>query len=224
MNKKIILNGVLIVLVGSLMLSVNTKAEDMPTSETGRDKMTVLTLCLSDLGKKYDVYFTIEEAYEEGSVQNPISSRLISCSIENSTLNEALRGLEQALPDVEILKSETNLAVVHLIDSRLKAMGNYPIDYMLDSINYSGPIVQLIDEVSKQVPTIEAQTMFAVGRGPIVMDMITKVTVSAINSSVRDVLTNYIPLSTYNRVLWIANTKLGDKPKTTVQFGGRARP
>lgn len=224
MNKKITVSGVLLILVVGLIISCSANTQEVSMSETSRDKMTVLTSCLSDLGKKYDVYFTIEEAYEERGIQNPISSSLIPCSIGNSALNEALLSLREALPDVEIRRSETNLAVIHLIDSRLQAMEDYALDYILDSFIYSGPITQVVDEVAKRVPGLVRRTVFVVGMGHMVMDMTTEINVSATNCSVRDIFTNYIPLSIYKRVLWIANTKLGDKPKTTMQFLGQATP
>ena len=90
---------------------------------------------------------------------------------------------------------------------------------MVPSIEFNGAIGDLIAELRQRGIPISLQTVFAIGR-PLAFDSDTRVMVKASGLPVRRILSDYIPLKGYSRVLWIAATPLRAGAETAVTFKG----
>jgi hypothetical protein len=159
---------------------------------------------LEMIGDRYDCYFTIETfTSSEGSQPNDLFNKRII--ITNPVLNrdQAIALIKRYLPEYNVLVKDNNPSIFHLIDRRLYNRDDYPLFKTVLS-PYDGPIQSYVERLSCHFKGCMHSPHSLGPWGIIIWDNTTHIKVGTLRQDVRSLLTNYIPLSRYNRLLWTA--------------------
>jgi hypothetical protein len=193
------------------------KFNTIRTTPTGFE-VSLLNI-LSEYGKHYNYFFTVEEAHEEEEIISPISSLLIELPFEEKEVYQgslqALDELRQLFPQLIFEINRNYPQIVHIIDGRLKEQASYGLNEIISSISFSGNSVELVNKINQQINNI-ANPPFMFSHE--FRDLTTIIKVKGENLTAREILSNFIKLKKADTVLWIARTKIGQNNKTYVHF------
>ena len=173
---------------------------------------------LDELGIRFDCYFTCEELFEKFGQASRIWYAHLAKGFQPTSREEMIAGLAQSLPGFMVVADKTSPAVIRIRDARLLNRADYGID-RTRKITFSGPPTELLDWLDKN------QADVALSRGGAfrerVFDGRSPLRIRSHDGSIRRLLTAYLPLSDYNRVLWVADSSVENgKLKTEVSFRG----
>jgi hypothetical protein len=190
---------------------------------------------LCAIGSKLGCYFTLEyRSYAlAGNLSIPHSTVVNNLNIPS--VSALISELNSSMQGFNIARDANNSNIIHIVESTLNANKAYALNCKIN-LRYSGNLGQceiinsagrntakgegLVTAIAKQVPSIQSGTEEAGSRGAI-NDCVTLVNVNATNESVRNILTDSIPLGAYNPVLWRAVTvKTNNNQQVLVQFFG----
>lgn len=176
---------------------------------------------LWDIALKYDCYFTLEERVESESSPCKVDEEKILPLPDGLSQKQALAHLEKQLPGYFIQPGRPNRAVIHLVDKKLASTKGYALDQKI-SITYDGLLYDLPDEILKKVPNFRKRYAYATG-GDWMYFAKTPARLKVTDLPVRRIVTDYVPLSQHNRIIWGAGTAMYDgKPGTCIQYYGLA--
>ena len=172
-------------------------------------------------GIKLDCYFTIEGTPREGE-----SGWIAVCDakwdMSVSSIDKLTAEVAAKVPGVKVFRSDDNPAVVHVMDKRLAGMADYVLAKKT-SITFKGKAQALVDRLhEKCFEELETRTAFLGGGWPPARPPdSTPIVCSARQAAVRRILSDYLPLSQYGRILWLAESRSeDDKLRTTIQYLG----
>ncbi len=182
---------------------------------------------LTVVGARLNCYFTLEldsrrqpQVFGE-KASFKLSPLLVASTKEDGstiTIHALIKKLQRELPEVHIAQSKEDPRIIHLIDASLLADADYSIQKRA-SITYSGLLYQFPDAIGKSVAGLTSRQWLMV---PVFnFDWATTVHVRASQGTVRELLTQAVPLAGYKHIIWVAETfaKQG-KAETQVQFYG----
>lgn len=163
---------------------------------------TPFTDFLFSVGDKLDCYFTIETWQRGGDHQSSFYDAK-STGEKISSSDALIAKFRRDLPGVTILRDPANDRIIHLIDAGLSNRDGYPLEKKA-SIDYSGPLEDLPNQLGKSM-------WYAVRRSDPLgcdfqSDVVTMVKVHFEGKTIRQILTDSVPLKKYGRILWIAQT------------------
>jgi hypothetical protein len=189
-------------------------------------KEDALYLVLDRMGRRLDCYFTIEELpSERDNVCNWISQHSLPGDGDAKSVPELVSWLSKHLKGVHVFRSDENPAVIHLMDARLVGAKSYPLAKTI-TLRYEGDLQGLRKAAGKAIAT--DFSLFANGGiggwPPLITDFDnTKVRCVAKEQPVRRLFTDCIPLSRYERIIWLAGVELkkGGGYKVGVQYLGQ---
>jgi hypothetical protein len=195
---------------------------------------TVFSDFLRRMGDKYDCYFTVESVGQERLDNNMILDAIVQVptnaaqdlngfmkSLTNNLHIEWRLGNKTVLTELVIDRMEREKPIIRIRDRQLAFVTNYSLDRTV-SLEYEGSVDGLLEILEKQDSNIRKQRAFITGAAPIVMDFATTVRISCKGKAMRDLLTEYIPLPGYNRVIWDSRSNgKQDSPCITIRFHGR---
>lgn len=174
---------------------------------------------LRDLARRYDCYFTLEEGWEEGSATNAFSTSRVRLLAETTSLKQALDDLVKQVPNLRFEMAHKDRPIIHAIDKRLDRQSRYALGMTIQSYAFTGTTGELIGDLAKRGIPILPQTVFPIGRA-ITIDPSTRITIKSSGLTIRRLLSDFLPLQGYSRVIWTAATKLVPGAETVVNFKG----
>jgi hypothetical protein len=68
---------------------------------------------------------------------------------QNSSIWKELERLRHKLPNFTYILNQGNPRIIHIMDSRLANLQGYGLDRIIDRIDFSGPVFDLIEETGK---------------------------------------------------------------------------
>lgn len=172
---------------------------------------------LYEVGKTYDCFFTLEEAWQDGEPSNQVEATRIEKSLSKNNLRNALTYLQQAAPNLIYMVSRENPRIIHIIDSRLTRQSQYGLETIVKRIDFTGTVGELVNELSKLGAPIQPPPWVDIHEARF-MNSQTKVKVVRQGLKVRGILSNYIPLDDHGRILWIARTRLAAGEISSILF------
>lgn len=223
-SKTIILTSIL----GSAILPwgfVSASAQEDKKFETNIEieaSQVSLVAFLTELGDLYGAYFTIEQVWEETEPTNRLISYPVPAKFEKTGLQQNLENLRAVIPNFDYLSNKSNPKIVHIIDGRSNRLDDYSLNMTLESIKFQGTVSELIKEINRRGINISLQTVFLLSDLKY-MDISTMISVDGTNIETRDLLSVFIPLEKYNRVIWTATTRLNKKESTKIIYYGRKK-
>jgi hypothetical protein len=214
---KLVLMAILMSLPGSLSARTPQIA-----SGAAKNSDTVLHI-FDELGNQYDRFFTVEEAWTETEPMNLLKDGMVQRPKPTGNVFRDLDQLRKLIPDFTYYADKRNPRIIHVSDSRVAQQKGYGLDQVVKEINFEGLAFDLVNVIGQQGIRVSS-------RGPIdttemlFLDLVTRVHVKGKRLTVRDALSNSIPLEgRSSRILWIAETKLGIGEITYVRFRGVVR-
>jgi hypothetical protein len=155
---------------------------------------------------KLDCYFTIEQM--PGEENNSIEGREVQAGSEPSSIEKMVEQLSAQLKGFHVYRSKENPVVVHIIDERLEKEKEYSLPKCV-AVKFRGTPEKLVEKLQRMFLGDLRPKMGGAFSGFIrITDIITEIHCSTRGASARRVLTDWLPLSQYNRILWIAKTRL----------------
>jgi len=185
-------------------------------------KKTSLVRYLHQLGDQYDCYFTIEESWTPSEVRNSLESYLVpSNSNKKGELTSALALLTKAVPHFTFQPDSIKGHIIHILDDRLLKQRQYGMDDVLSNVEFTGLLSDLVSVIARQGAHICLEAMFDIGDpSQVRRDWATVVSVKAENKTVRSLLSDFVPLEGYSRIIWIATTERQEHSTTAIRFNG----
>jgi hypothetical protein len=220
------------VLIVTALLSLGTaqlipvKQASIAGQESERDALPLLSY-LAVLGRDRDVFFTIEESWiswrpvpccPNDKPETEMAYHLIQRSLQTEDLREGLERLRHVVPNLTYEVNKGDPRIIHIVDARLLQHGGYGLQRTIERIDFKGSVNQLPDAIGKLGIRVSTQQWMFLGSGE-TRDYTTVVDIRAQRLSVRDALSNYVPLEhRKGGVLWVAKTKLGEGEVTFVYY------
>lgn len=203
-----------------LMIASGTPTTSIcPLASNDGDEVQVRKL-LADVGTKNGVTFTIEEALLKGGASDRIRSFRHLTPPEGSSLKAVLDDLSQSVANLTWYVDSNNPKIIHVLDDRLLHHQGYALDRVLDDIDFSGTVIELIDRIASQGISVSSGGP-ASSDDLLSMDGVTKVQARGKGLRVRDVLSDFVPLEGRGPILWFSVTHLDGGDQTTyVRFQG----
>ncbi len=197
-------------------------------------KMFMCDEYLFDMGQKFMCHFTLEYRGYALTGKSSVLNSMVTNDANVTTIPLLVAKLRRDLPGFTVAQNSKNPKIVHIIEQALAEK-----DYVLNkstSLRYSGNLVGCVvkDEAGRNLVKGNGLVVAVAEKVGVVLDgseeagshgafndCVTMVTVNASNTTVRSILTDYIPLGNYKTILWRAvTTKAEGKPEVLVQFYG----
>lgn len=178
-----------------------------------------------DVGSRFDCYFTIEDVRPVSGPHQSLCDTPVRIAGNKRSLAEVLDELREDLPTFDIVVPKENTGVVHIIDRRLVETQNNALNRRV-TVDYRGGLQSLVSYLGTHLHLPVRSGSILIGMGPAVCDEATQVSVKGQGLVVRRALTDYLPLSQYNRLLWEATTDVigGKNLETSVKYTGSFPP
>ena len=173
-----------------------------PVSSCGR---APLRQYLHTIGNRLDCYFTIE-SYSGIEFKVPALENATVLDLPANDIESLVRVLRSQLINVDVERTPRNQVVVHIKDRALKSLPLYNLNLGVD-VKYKGALGGVFQHIDKSSGVRIVPGAGVMNSNESFADFVTVVNFSTSgNKSLRDAMTEYLPLSQYNRVLWRART------------------
>ncbi len=211
------ITSVTMVLV-ALSVSITCKAQKREGVMTMNDKI-LLGKYLLTAGIRADCYFTLED-HRLPDLVSAFDTAYVMDDANITTVDGIVAKLRKALSFATVVRNKENPAVINIIEASLPQLPRYVLERRA-SLQFSGTLYDLVITLKER---FDGRIGYARG-GDVSRafeDGVTQVKVGAKDLTLRSILTNYIPFSQYNRILWNAETlEVDGKTETWVQhYGG----
>ena len=209
---------------------------------TNQRDLVMLQDYLFKAGDRFNCYFTIESFDENNG--GPLfhhqwinAKDWIATDSKIRNINDLKSFLEGRLPNYEVVVDQKTPHILHFIQKKLNLLEDYVLNDHT-SLTYSGFLGPGRIEGGEGLAVVLGRRLNGrigyqnVGVLNITLfdDYYTSITVNAKDSIVRNILTDFVPLSKYKRIIWLAKTPMAGTPtkgnivlKTTVQYFGQKK-
>ena len=212
---KLLIAVALIVASAGVHLSPAQKREGV--SESPPTSTVFLEDYLLKLGEQYDVYFTVETAWQAGEHMKWMEQYSVRQLSTEEGIQRNLEMLKETVPHFTYTFNYAKPKVIHIKDARLVQQPAYGMDGVLKSINYKGSWVGLVIALGERGIRVSTERVAWIG-DPRVRDYYTDVQVKGQNITARDAITNFIQLAGRRRILWLSTTKLSLNELSYIQL------
>ncbi len=168
-----------------------------------------------------DCYLTVEmmprkAVAGEPFPVSPFDASYLARSPAVKTIGQFAEKLQREMVGVRVTRDVAAPRVIHLVDEPLLKVEGYLMERKV-GLDYSGSLGGVIVALEKKHPELGLTS----DDGKTVGDKVTRVQIAVENHTVREVLTNAVPLKGYQRVLWkSATSEKGEKHITRVLYSG----
>jgi hypothetical protein len=177
-----------------------------------------ILLWLWDLPERIDCHFTIEKTHSsEDRLSIFETARIAVNPDEIKSIDELVSRLSQEVEGIEVRRSRKNAKIVHLVESSLAEYKDYVMNKTLD-FKYSGKVEGLATALGNRLEAIGPRRSGF--NTDLFYDHITTVEIDVKMESVREILSQAVPLKNYKRIIWRTDTATDRRPATVVQFYG----
>ncbi|MGI8979505.1 MAG: hypothetical protein ACR2FY_09790 [Pirellulaceae bacterium] len=206
-----------LVLVFGSVVSVCSKGEDEKLKKE-LNAMESLDNRLEGLGEQFNCWFTIER--RGNPTERTLASMRVNVGTQAKSRESLVDALKSELNDALIFVDALHPQVVHIVDNSLEKVGTYSM-VQKTTVKFEGVLADLPVKIGESIKGID--TRRGGSNTDAYNDHVTKVRIEAKAKSVREILTDAVPIEKYSRVLWVAETfQEGEQTKTWIQFTGPA--
>jgi hypothetical protein len=176
-------------------------------------------LRFAEFGNQFECYFTIEELREEGQHSRAMGIELPE-GFAPSSREDMIKRLAKALPGSTVAADKAVPAVIRITDKQLLKRKDYGLDRDID-LSFKGSPEELLRWLGEKKTGVTVPNGGGFGTIYATLDGRTPLHIQRHKGSVRHLLTAYLPLSNYRRLIWIADsTEKDGKLETRVRFRG----
>ena len=204
-----------IIFIATASLSVSMAEEIAPTT---RGTEVNLDLFCGQHAEELDFYYT----FEEDNPHSAVNETSIDEDLPVKDIDSLVKTINEKCPGVLAMRNKHNPAVIHLIDRSLLMDKNYPLERKI-SIRFDGSPDGLVNAIGKTIPSVRHADDLPYSMMSMI-DPFTSIHVDARDDTVRDVLTNWLPLSDYRVVPWNAEKRQGKDGRDYIGVSHCGRP
>lgn len=176
---------------------------------------------LEELGLRFDCYFTLELLTTEDGERHSVLGRPLPPRFRPADRTEMVRGLADTLPDFLVEPDRHSPAVLRIRDRRLVGHKEYPLDASIQG-DFRGTPSELLHWLDQRNARVAVPLVHPLGGGIPTGDAISSLWIRGHQGTVRQLLTQYLPLSDYRTTLWIAHTVVQEgQLRTLVRYRGQ---
>jgi len=209
-----------VLLLGNLNSAFCCAGQTNGAASSTRDHDITLIEVLVDLGTRSGVTFTIEEAVAKDGVMDHLRHFKNGTLSKGSELKPALDFLVQTVPNFSYRSDPHNPKIIHIIDDRLIRRPGYALDQVVDNLEFSGRVGELVDAIARKGVPISSMGPFDASE-LMFTDFRSTLQLKGTGLVVRDILSDFISLTGRGPILWFAQTALeGSDTTTYVRFQG----
>ena len=195
-------------------------SEVLPQSKTDerstKNKIGIMRY-VWDMGIKFDCYFTLE--WRDGDKPHFFNKALAE-NDDIETLPQMMAWIQRELPDVEAAQDSQNPVVIHLRTNSVKKSANHALDEKI-TIQYDDRLNKLPDAIGRFTVSKIVYGGLETIPSATPDDRYTSVHVVAKDQVVRNILSDFMPLSQFAPSLWIAVLREDDRSsKVRVSYFG----
>jgi hypothetical protein len=169
------------------------------------------------IGDKYDCYFTLEIALESGNQRQSLEGQIVSPILNGKSLRKELDGLTKRIPYLQYRFDAYNPKIIHIIDAHLSKEHDYSMDKIISEISFDGIGFDLVNELGRKGGAVSSKGPLDISEG-LTIDLSSQLRVRESDKSIRNIVTNSLPLQGRGRILWIAQTEMGAGAMTYIRF------
>jgi hypothetical protein len=188
---------------------------------SGTTEKSALRNYLQRAGMRADCYFTLERDQRRINRASPFDGIHVEDDAGDVNADKLIARLQTLLPFAVVERNKSNPVVINIIESSLSNARANVMDETID-VKYTGTPSGLVEVVGKQLDgRLGRRRGGDLSRA--FEDGITHVDVNAKRQTLRNVLTDYVPLTGYSRIVWEADTldpEIEGKTETWVQYYG----
>lgn len=174
------------------------------------------------LGEQYDVYFTLETAWQEKESMNWMEQYKVGQFSKDKRIQRELDRLTESVPHFTYIFDSANPRIIHIKDARLGQQPSYGLEDLINNVNYKGTWMGLVNALAER--GIKVSTLGLTWIGDMrARDYSTQVHVKARNIRARDAITNFIEIPGRRRILWLSTTKLAPGEVSYIQLYDTAK-
>lgn len=211
--------GTVYLLLGAIFLYGKPNPASDHFVQSADDAVSLQDL-LTDLGVKNGVTFTVEEAVLKDGLMGTMRNSAHRRIPEGSALNAALDELSQSVAHFTWHADASNPKIIHIIDEHLLRRRGYALDMVIGELDFAGTVNRLVDAIAAKGVPVSSLGGADVGDA-MVTDYKTIVQVKGKGLTVREALTDFVPLDGRGPILWLAQTRIEGPDQTTyVRFRG----
>jgi len=211
-----------------LSIAILTAAENQ--SITNQQELIMMQDFLFKVGDRFNCYFTIEVVNKNDGAptlhRSLIDARAwIVSDPKVHSINDLITVLSNRLANFAIITNNKNHKILHIIQKELYIRKDYVLNDVT-TLKYRGSLgnsqnIGLGAALGQRLSDRIGPCTIGVLNNTLFDDYSTLVMVDAKNSAVRDILTDFVPVQNYKRIIWLAETSTQDaQPKTTIQYFG----
>lgn len=181
---------------------------DGARAQTPNDNPIPLIDYLAQIGQEHNCFFTVEYALSE---RDDPGNTIAGHWVRPSPSRDCKQALDQLgrVSNFSYSVEAANPRIIHIVDSRLVAQKTYALEVVMPHINYEGRLSDLPAAIGKNGVAVSSPLVTFTGE---TADYKTTVHVTGERLSVRDALSDFIPLDgRTNHILWTATTRLGER-------------
>lgn len=170
-------------------------------------------------GGEIGCQFTLEHLYRPADEPDDLFRLFIEDDPKIDSVDALLAKLQKEVKALHFVKNPKHSNLIHVIDRRLLKLEGYPVTKKY-SIAFRGTPAGFTGALHTHTQGSVTGKMMGDLR-EVFNDDLTKISVTAKNGVLRDILTDCVPLDGYHTFVWRAETSIVDgSAVTTVQFYG----
>lgn len=175
----------------------------VPASTPGTNQFP-LDAALHAIGMAHHCYFTVEQLSEGGTSGSGLLQDKVDASQLNDSSLDVMKLLSSLAPEVSVTIDGTNKQIYHLRDASLTAGIADPLAQVLPSFTYNGLIYEMPWALHHGVPSIKPEHFIIDETDLSKIYGGNTVSFTASGKTIRSILTDYLPLTPSNAILWVA--------------------
>ncbi len=158
---------------------------------------------LHEHGQRLDCFFTFEYFSTRKGPIKGLAAISRTTPFKMNSVEELADFLRKSLNEVDVVVRKSQPPVIHLKDARLVKASDYPLDQKV-TLSYQGSLADLGASIHQHQATFNTAQWYAFN--DLTNDDKTIVKLTEITGTVRDLLTDAVPLKGYSRFLWRTRT------------------
>lgn len=172
---------------------------------------------LTSVGDKVDVYFTIECDERQDTRLFNLGSSLLNPPVNISSVDDAIAYLAKELPQTVVIRDKKDRRIIHIIAASIIDEDAYAMNKKV-SLAFNGTPTGLLESLTDR----GIQKSDVVVGEVIRTDNVSRLSIHADNLDARTILSAFLPLEGYCRLMWIAELRQVKEAKHVVyvQFNG----
>jgi hypothetical protein len=164
---------------------------------------------LKEVGRTYNLFFTVEGAYSGRiRIDDPLLNQSIAVSAVATNLQSVIFTITNSIANLVVIADTHTSNVYHLVEIALVGMPGYTMNQIVQSVEFKGNAAAFVRRLSETFPNLSNREGAVLGAGPVFLNEGTATSINEERITLRDALTDGVNLLGYSRLVWTSMTSL----------------